>query len=68
MNSINTRSKHVLLYLIKGGDIAVEKKWFFIWFKMDAADVVALVVGIGMVVVLALGGVGWYLRRDTNKA
>ena len=33
---------------------------------MDAADVVALVVGIGMVVVLALAGIGYYLRKDTK--
>ena len=35
---------------------------------MDAADVVALVVGLGMAAVLGLAGVGYYLRRDTNKA
>ena len=35
---------------------------------MDAADVVAIVVGVGLFVVLVLGGVGYYLRRDTNKA
>ena len=34
---------------------------------MDAADVVALVVGIGMIVVLGLAGLGYYLRRDSTK-
>ena len=35
--------------------------------KMDAADVVAIVVGVGIAVVLSLAGVGYYLRRDTTK-
>ena len=42
--------------------------WFIKKIKtMDAADVVAIVVGVGIAVVLSLAGVGYYLRRDTNK-
>lgn len=34
---------------------------------MDAADVVAIVVGVGLLVVIGLAGLGWYLRKDTTK-
>lgn len=32
---------------------------------MDAADAIAIVVGVGIAVVLGLAGFGYYLRRGT---
>ncbi|EAY18833.1 hypothetical protein TVAG_294840 [Trichomonas vaginalis G3] len=34
---------------------------------MDAADVVAIIVGVGLLVVVGLAGLGYFLRRDTTK-
>jgi len=35
---------------------------------MDAADAIALVVGVGIAAVVGLAGLGYYLRRGNNQA
>jgi hypothetical protein len=35
---------------------------------MDAADAIAVVVGVGIIVIAALAGFGYYLRKKSGAA